>query len=665
MRPAESAPSRRPRASSGLIAGCILLTLLLLPGCLASRLTQDPGTPKSLPASAGDFGGQWWDFYKRGLIRAEEGQASEAMTDFREAIAQRAQDQWQADIAPGRAIDYFPHRELGILHLAAAEYGKAIAELDTSFAAAPSARASFFLHQARLGKSARDTVDYTPPEISFAGSTTAETTSNCHKIIAGVVSDDTFVSSLTVGDRSIPLALPEKTRVFKTELDLPEGKNSILAVATDLSGKITEKSLEITCDRLGPRIEIEELAVRDGQILVKGNVSDENGLGSLTVNGQRWPVTGRASGYNFEFALPEGRITVVATDQAGNVTGARIRDTETALEDLAAAPRLRNANPDLDLTPPAISIDGLGPEIETSSDTLQLAGQISDDSLLVYISVNGEEIANRKGRRLFFSQKLTLREGANTLRILAADEYGNKTRRTFVITRNAAPVSRQDTKMLLALLPFAGSDALRTDAFLARMQDAFRVQGRFALAEEAKIIAAVRDMGLRPGAFIDAETAARLSRVVGAQAAVTGTINVAADGIEIVGQLIDSDNATLLARKDVFGQSDEDTAVNGLLAGLALRFAEDFPLAEGSVLAVEGKEILLELTGSATVLPRARFFCYRVSPPARHPVTGTLLPPEQELIGEVQAIEGGKGRIRARILSQKGTLVRGDRAVAR
>ncbi|HBI15196.1 MAG TPA: hypothetical protein DDY20_06725 [Desulfobulbaceae bacterium] len=652
------------------IASCLifLACILLLSGCLGKQQAQP--SPGAIAASvpAGDFGGQWWDFYKRGTLLAERGQHREAMADFREAIAQRDKDQWQAEIDSGRAIDYFPHREIGILHVASKEYNKAILELENSMASASSARASFFLNQARAGKTDRDAHDNTAPEILFAGSTAPEVTSNCSKVVSGVVSDDTFVAALTVAGQELPMAVPEKSKVFKTEVLLTEGKNSITAVATDLAGNIAEKSLEISCDRQGPLIEIEQQKVANDQVSIRGNVSDNHELGSLSINGDLWPITGKAAGYNFEFTLPDGRITIIAADRAGNVTGARVRRDELDFRgnDSLPLPAPQETR-EQDTDPPVIRIEGLGSEVETSSDTVQLAGQISDASLLVYISVNGEEILNRKGRSIYFSQSRPLGQGRNSFRIIAADAYGNKARHTLTVNRMNEPARQMEARLRLALLPFTGiSDAAGSkEGFMKGMRKTFLDQARFNLVEEEQVIAACRELHFNLGAPLTPQEAAKVGQTVGAEAVLTGRVVTYGAAVEIVGQLIDTDSGALMARNDVFGYDPESTGSDGLFAGLADRFSRDFPLAEGALLEVRDREVVVNIGAKDRLRALARLICYRVGPPARHPVTGVLLPAEPEFVGEVQVTEVGKNSSRARVLEQKGGLLRGDKVIAR
>lgn len=670
MRGAARETARQALNRTRRLLCCIFLACaLLLTGCLGKQQApQGPGAG-AYSFSPANFNGRWWEFYERGRSLAESGQRREAMADFLEAIAQQGQDQWQAPIdEDGRAVNYFPHRELGILYLSSKEFDKAIFELEASLASAPSAKASYFLNKARSGKFARDAMDSKAPELFFEGSTAPQITSKSRKVVTGVASDDTLLAALSVDGRPVPMPLAEKHKVFKTEVTLVEGKNSIKAVATDLAGKTTEKTMDIFRDRNGPLIEIDQLVAENGQVTVSGIVSDDHELGSLVINGRPWPMTGKAPGYNFKFTLPEGRITFVATDRAGNVTGARVRREEFDLIETESQP-LPEAKEEgtRDSEPPDIRVEGLGPEQDTSAESVQLAGQINDSSLLVYISINGEQVLNRRGSSIFFSQMRSLREGINTFRIIAADEYGNKARQTITVTRKVKSIWRDDSRLRLAVLPFSGNAgaAGQEDDFLDRLRKAFEDLGRFNLVAPDHVVAASRAFNLSPGASLAPMEAAGVGQAVGAQVVLSGRVMASQDAVEIVGQFIDTDTATLLARNDTYGETTGGSVPDGLLAELAAKFACDFPLAEGTLLEVRGREVRVDLGSRQRIRPLTRLLCYREGPPARHPVTGEPLEAELEIIGELLVTKVDKESSWAKGVKLQGEFLRGDKVIAR
>ncbi len=91
------------------------------------------------------FPHKWYDFYERALSFAEGGFWKEAELDMKEAIRQRGKDQQWARTYARNFIDYFPHRELGIIYYKQGRHEKALSELNISLSALYSPRAESYL----------------------------------------------------------------------------------------------------------------------------------------------------------------------------------------------------------------------------------------------------------------------------------------------------------------------------------------------------------------------------------------------------------------------------------------------------------------------------------------------------------------------------------------
>lgn len=637
------------------------------------------------------FTGDWRNCYERGRSFAEGGFHAEAIADLLRAIAGNEKDQWETAPSGRNRIDYFPHRELGILYYQRKEYDKAIAELECSIDSTPSARAAYFLDKARAARIERYDLDRTPPELYLETTTADEITNRLTKIVKGIASDDNFVASITVGNRRVDTEPAARRKIFSTEESLDEGENRIRVVVTDLAGKSTEQHLTIYSDRKGPRIEIEELSIRNGRMYLQGNVSDDKGLASLSINNERWPITGRAAGYNFKLALPDEKITIVAADLAGNITQAVIREHEAGSEeagppfrveeiishpanteelpesDFPALPPPAGSPPAVDVTPPYIRIQKPGPDENTFADTVLLEGMVSDASLLVYISINGESVPNRNGRKVFFSQLKKLSPGPNTFHIIAADEQGNKVYKTIQVHRLIPVIRRIESRMALVVLPFdvTGETSRTGIMFRDRLIDSFIDQGRFRVVEKSEIDSMLREQQWDGALPMNPELAAYIGKKVAAEAVVTGSVIETRGSLEIMGRLIDVATGTILAANDVFGEGTESALPDHLLDQLALRFKRDVPPAEGSLLEVRGNEVLIDAGTDKKIKPAMQFICYREGPPASHPVTGQSIAPEPQILAilKVEEVEGDF--CRASILEQYSGLMVSDRVIAR
>ena len=103
------------------LSGYILLSLLWVPyfiGC--AQQPADTGFVKDGKqygiVKSGTFRHRWWNYFERGLSYADGGFYPDAIADFKEAVRQREKDQRRARTYGMHFIDYFPHRELGIVY---------------------------------------------------------------------------------------------------------------------------------------------------------------------------------------------------------------------------------------------------------------------------------------------------------------------------------------------------------------------------------------------------------------------------------------------------------------------------------------------------------------------------------------------------------------------
>ena len=75
---------------------------------------------------------KWWDYYQRGVSYAEGEYWQEAIADFQAAIRKRQNDERQARTYGLHFLDYFAHRDLGIVYYRLKQFPEAIAELEKS-----------------------------------------------------------------------------------------------------------------------------------------------------------------------------------------------------------------------------------------------------------------------------------------------------------------------------------------------------------------------------------------------------------------------------------------------------------------------------------------------------------------------------------------------------
>jgi len=147
----------------------LLLLLLSMVGCAVERGKVHVKEGKQYGVTSSQiWRGRWWNHYERGISYADGEFWDDAIADFQAALGQRQEDQRRARTYGLHFMDYFPHRELGIVYYRLARYPEAIHELETSLRSEETAKAKFYLNRARKSLLEQTRRDPTPPRIVLA-----------------------------------------------------------------------------------------------------------------------------------------------------------------------------------------------------------------------------------------------------------------------------------------------------------------------------------------------------------------------------------------------------------------------------------------------------------------------------------------------------------------
>jgi hypothetical protein len=239
-------------------------------------------------------------------------------------------------------------------------------------------------------------------------------------------------------------------------ISLFSGENVITVTATDSTGKVGTAILTVTytpLDLTAPLVIITG-PCSDGQFTVNSpsvtlagaaadNIgvteitwsNDRGGSGSLQLTQGTWSVP--------NLALQQGpnKITVTAKDATGN-SGS---DTSTIFYTLP------------DTTPPTVTIDfpTVDATYETSSSTINLSGQSSDDQGVAKV----EWVNNRGGAGTatgftpWSANGIALQSGLNIIDITATDTSGNVSTDTLSVTYTPPPIPTPTKAVMTAPIP--------------------------------------------------------------------------------------------------------------------------------------------------------------------------------------------------------------------
>jgi len=638
-----------------ILAAVILCVLGLLCQCSsrpAWRTYKRDG--KEYGKVQGAFRHRWWNYYERGLSYSEGEYYREALSDFREAISQRERDQRMARTYGMHFIDYFPHRELGILYYRTGDLESARRELELSLTHFSTAKTRFYLDLVRKTIIEQTGKEVTPPRLTLDFKTHEVWTRDDPVVLSGEAEDAQFVAAISV--RGVPIFLEGSAKRirFKEPLVLSQGRHAIEVEAKNLAGRSTKRLVVIHVDREGPLITLGELksgkTSTGTEVVLSGFVHDEAGVIGLFVNEQEVAIRGATEAHFSTKVLLRGEaFNLVALDRLGNRTSGRISlfPVSSAHASILLAGLGSQVKSDFfmgflgpgDTRPPDIQLHGWTDTQTVFLEKIYLEGQVRDESRVESLTINQVPILGRKGRSILFSHLAELREGENHITIEARDEAGNVATKTITVIRRVPPALQLAQRLSLSILPF-GHEGVVSEASLSFQDnfiDALVDRNRFQVVERDKLDAILQEQKLSRSKLIDGRTALRLGRLVAAQSIITGTMIETIDGIEIVARMIDTDTSEILATEDVYAEARDLPSLRTLAQGLAIKFHHEFPLLKGLVIECTDRHICTDL-GQNEIKLKRRLIVFRERP-VTHPVTGQVLGADTKIIDHARVTQ--------------------------
>jgi hypothetical protein len=617
--------------------------------------------------------GQWWNYYERGSSYAAGAFWHEAMADFQVAIEQRVADQRQARTYGLHFIDYFPHRELGIVYYQLGRYPDAVHELETSLRSVDTAKAKFYLNKARQVLFDLTKRESDPPRILIDSPPAGLLTNRFSVRVTGRAEAEAYVSAVAVNKRSLFIELAEPHVSFAQDVSLQEGPNTIEIVAVDLLGRVTRRGLNVYVDRQGPLVSLGVVELRGEpphqRAHVEGFVSDRSRVVRFLLANRKVPARQESAwevGEEVPLAAGMTAIPFEAEDAAGNVTRGEIALAST----LRGPPGLQKGEPALpllprwafldsativsDLTtiraaparnvqgsgrlPPVIQLADLGAQQAVYADTIYLEGKVTSVSSIRAFSINGEPLWHRRSQQLFFGYLAALQPGDNRFLLEAVDDVGNTTRHEIVVSRKVAEVRRLDARLRVILLPLAtkSDPSPHGDTVYDHLFNAFVNQRRFDLVERQQLDAILRELKLSQTDLVDPATAARIGKIVAAEGLLIGSVTATPQALEVFVRFVDVETSVVLAAEDVYAEDLTFRAVETLMEGLAWKFGQRFPMVEGLVMKTEGKTIFVDLGSKQAIKKYMKLILFREGEALTHPLTGKVLGAPTETLGEAR-----------------------------
>lgn len=590
----------------------------------------------------GAFRHTWWNYYERALSYADGGFLKEAESDLKEAIRQRKNDQRRARTYGMHFVDYFPHRELGVVFYHQKKYEAAIQELEASLSMEKSAKGELYLDRTRKALIEERQLDKQPPQIVITRPEKSLVTNALSVSVEGVARDDTYVRYITVGGKDVRIDVAAREVPFKVDVPLTAGENRIPVAVTDLSGKTSLSAVTVMVSRSGPVIRIdepsEEEPIAGSSVTLKGYAYDESGLDELTVNGRRIPLDGSREVQIREVISlrPEDTaLTVKVKDRAGNATTAVI--TLARKETPSKATRIAAKK---DTLPPLISLRDQKQDYVTYLDQALIEGNIRDNDRVEGLFVNEKPVLKTPGKNIYFSHLLELKEGENVVTIRGVDRAGNTKTESLRIKRDVPKVRQVGSRLRVGVNHFekkyVGEDRQYSYGLEDILTSSMLKRARFSVIDRRDLKAVIEELKLSQSGLVDEKTALKIGKLVAADTMLVGAVLERINSLEIYARLLDTETAEVMAIVDVYGEDIDIGLLRSLCQGVDLRLTEEMPLVEGVVLKAEGKRLAVDLGKKSQIKRGLKVIIYDMGEEIRHPVTKKVMGLDIKEYGEAR-----------------------------
>lgn len=633
---------------ASMIAAVFLIYMIW--GCSAPPSKQS----NSEHVMQGSFRHRWWNYYARGLSASENRHHGAAIADLQTALETRDRDRYMARTYGMHFVDYFPHRELGIVYWEIHRLADAEDHLEKSIAQTPTAKAIYYLDRIReervLRLKKQNPAAIQAPFITLDVPETDFITREDPVVISGVASDPNYVSTLMVGEHSLFLNGTREKVGFRQKLTLPQGVHHIRVSAHGLSGLSHEKTLTIRVDRQGPLIDVYKvIKPNDGprtQWMVSGSVSDVSGVASLAVNQSAVTIPdGRTVPFRIPLAYNTKTITLTATDQLGNATSTRIdihhlADLRQPSGTILLASR---ETPDLtglfsqhaDRLAPTIELKGWTESQTVYMDQVVIEGSVRDDRRIANIFINRSPLnkSGLTGVLTAFNTCIALKKGGNDIFIEAMDADGNRSVKKIHIIRKLPKVKLLNERLSVGILPFVlhGGISTISEAF----QDIFMQQvahrNRFKLVDRLLLDLILQEHKINRTDLIASETALKMGRLTAADAFISGSIIETRMGTEVISRFVDTETAEVLTIVDAYTETKEMDHMRCAAERLSLKLHREFPIVDGDIIDLQAHRIVTSL-GEAQLRAQRRILVIEQRP-VLHPVTKYPLGHDYQVLG--------------------------------
>ena len=537
---------------------------------------------------------EWDDYYERALSCIEGEFYDYAIADLKMAINMQFKDMRMVNTFGMHFIDYFPHRELGVIYFFQNKFQDAIQELELSISHELSAKGKYYLDKARKAKMKQDNIASSIPFLYLDQfiNKNKMVTRDILINISGYADDSQYISEIFFSDKPIYLESTRKHTAFNQQLTLNEGIYDIDIKIRNLNGGENNRRVTIHVDRTGPVISIKEF---EPGFKVQGTVYDESGEIVLSANGKQISIA-RGKEVPFEVIFKEKikKIKLLAIDKPGNTTRAIFDNDFIFNQSQLRSFMIAQVAPDFSTDNGNYSINqknsynqiilyDLKDNQNVYIERIFVEGYVIARRDIAQLTINNKIISQKPSRVIFFNCPVSLYPGKNKVLLTAFNTSGQKITKEIILFRKIPSIFQDNHRYSSTQYVFKHGNSKRKHIlFQYFLFNNFIKQNRLQVIVEKNLEKFFFDQKL------NIETNGRFSDT---QSSVLGTVYSTEKGIEIAARLTDN-NRMIMSSGDVYSESKNISDLRTMSEKLSSRILNKIPILKGTITEIDEEMII-------------------------------------------------------------------------
>jgi TolB-like protein len=224
----------------------------------------------------------------------------------------------------------------------------------------------------------------------------------------------------------------------------------------------------------------------------------------------------------------------------------------------------------------------------------------------------------------------------------------------YLLAFQPATASADFTKTKIAVLDFQVQGGNDDNSDIGKIVAEWLVtalvkEGRFDVIERRLLAKVLEEQKIGVSGVVDADSASKLGKVLGAKVVITGSVLQFQNIIEVNARIIEVESSSIIAAESV--QSTSEVRLEELVGQMTNKIIKDFPL-EGYIVLRDNNTVRIDLGRQAGVKRGMRFIAYKEGNVIRQPKTGEVLDVETINVGEVEIVDAYQKTASGTVISE-------------